>query len=77
MIKDKAQTAVNGRVLYKGCNAVLDHLACSLRASLEAVTRGVATFGKGMPLPSSRALRLTASRLAESIHIVLMDHRTA
>ena len=80
MIQDKAQSAGNGRVLFKGCNAVLDHLACSLRASREAVVRGVAPLGKGAPLPARRALRLecplgaTASRLAEPINIALLDH---
>jgi hypothetical protein len=29
MIQDKAPSAVNGRVHFKGCNAVLNHLACS------------------------------------------------
>ena len=73
MIQDKAQSAGNGRVLFKGCNAVLDHLACSLRASREAVVRGVAPLGKDAPLPARRALRPTASRLAESINITLLD----
>jgi len=64
MIQDKAHSAGNRRVLVKGCNAVLDHLACSLRASREAVVRGVTPFGKDMPLPTRRALRPSASRLA-------------
>ncbi len=74
MIQDKAWSAGNGRVLFKGCNAVLDHLACSLRASREAVVRGVAPLGKGGPLPARRALRPIASRLAEPINITLFDH---
>ncbi len=37
-------------VLYKGCNAVLDHPGDSLRASREAVVRGVAPLGKDAPL---------------------------
>ena len=74
MMQDKAQSAGYGRVLFKGCNAVLDHLACSLRASREAVVRRVAPLGKGAPLPASRALRPTASRLAEPINITLSDH---
>ncbi len=49
MIQDKARSAGNGRVLFKGCNAVLDHLAYSLRASREAVVRGVAPLGKDSP----------------------------
>ena len=74
MIQDKAQAARNGRVLFKGCNAVLNHLACSLRASREAVVRGVAPLGKGTPLPARRALRPTASQLAELINTPLLDH---
>ena len=46
MFQDKAQTAENGLVLFKGCNAVLGHLGTSLRASWEAVVRGVAPLGK-------------------------------
>jgi len=74
MIQDKAQSAENGRVLFKGCNAVLDHLACSLRASREAVVRGVTPLGKDTPLPARRALRPTASRLAESINTHMLNH---
>jgi hypothetical protein len=37
------------RVLYKGCNAVLDHSGGSLRASREAVVRVVAPLGKDTP----------------------------
>jgi len=33
-------------VLFKGCNAVLGHLGSSLRASREAVIRGVTPLGK-------------------------------
>ncbi len=29
MIQDKAQSAENGKSLFKGCNAVLDHLGGS------------------------------------------------
>jgi len=80
MIQDKAQPAGNGRVLFKGCNADVDHLARSLRASREAVVRGVAPLGKDAPLPARHALRLlcpvgaTASQLAELINITLLDH---
>ncbi len=56
MIQDKAQPAGNGR-LFKDCNAVLDHLGNSLRASREAVVRGVAHLGKDAPLPARRAWR--------------------
>ena len=37
MTQDKAQTAVNGHALNKGCNAGLSHLRASLRARREAV----------------------------------------
>ncbi len=60
MIQGKAQSAENGRVLFKGCDAVLDHPGGSLRASREAVVRGVAPLGKGLPFPARRALRPTA-----------------
>ena len=66
MIQDKAQYAVNGCSLNKGCNAVLSHLWVSLRARREAVICGVAALGKGAPFPARRALQLTASRHAES-----------
>jgi len=74
MIQDKAQSAENGRILFKDCNAVLDHLGGSLRASREAVVRFVAPLGKGMPFPARRASRPTASRLAELINPTLSDH---
>ena len=74
MIQDKAQPAGNGRVLFKGCNADVDHLARSLRTSREAVVRGVAPLGKDAPLPARHALRPAASQLAELINISLLDH---
>ena len=74
MIRDEAQSAGNGRVLFKDCNAVLNHLVCSLRAGREAVARGVAPLAKDSPLPARRALRPTASRLAERINTQLVDH---
>jgi hypothetical protein len=55
MFQDKAQTAKNGPVLLNGCNTVLGHLGTSLRASREAVVRGVTPLGKDMPLPARRA----------------------
>ena len=42
MIQDKALSAGNGLSLFKDYNAVLDYLGSSLRASREAVIRGVA-----------------------------------
>ena len=76
MIQDKEQSAENGRVLFKGCNAVLDHLGGSLRANREAVVRCVAPPGKGMSFPARRALRPTASRLAEPINITLREYQS-
>ncbi len=73
MIQDKAQSEGNGR-LFKDCNAVLNHLGSSLRASREAVVRGVAPLGKDAPLPARRAWLSTASRLAEPINSALLDH---
>ncbi len=75
MKQDKAQPAENGQVLFKGCNAVLVHLGGSLRASREAVVRGVAPVGKGMPFPASHALRSTAARLAEPTNITLQEYQ--
>ena len=60
MIQDKAQSAENGRPLFKDCNAVLVHLGSSLRASREAVVRGVAPLGKGLTIPGEA--RLAANR---------------
>ncbi|MFQ6004360.1 MAG: hypothetical protein ACE5OQ_02560 [Woeseia sp.] len=61
-------------VLFKVCNAVLDHPGGSLWASREAVVRCVAPLGKGMPFPARRASRSTASQLAELINIALQEH---
>jgi len=56
MSQDKAQCAVNGCSLNKGCNAGLSHLWVSLRAWREAVIYGVAPLGKGMPFLARHAL---------------------
>ena len=74
IIQDKAQAAGNGLVLDKGCNAVLDYLISSLRASREAPVHCVTTLGKDQPLPSSRALRTSTSRLAEHINYTYKEH---
>ncbi len=74
MIQDKTQFAGNGLVLAKGCNAVVGHQQCSLRASREAVDRGFTPLGKDMPLPARRALRPTTSRLAEHGNITLKEY---
>jgi len=73
MFQDKTQTAENGPFLLKGCNAVLGHLGTSLRASWEAVVRGIAALGKdraitcvpqhrGQPLPNSLNSQLSHGR---------------
>ena len=58
-VQDKAQTAGNGGSIGKGCNAVLNALASSLRASRKAIIRGVASFEKGITL--SCKMRLAAN----------------
>ncbi len=74
MFQDKAQTAKNGLVLLKGCNTVLGHLGTSLRASWEAVVRGVTPLGKDQPLPARPTLRATTSQLAELVIITLKEY---
>jgi hypothetical protein len=74
MTQDKAQPAVNGYPLNKGCNAVLGHLWTSPRARREAVICGVAPLGKGLPFPARRALQLTASRLADTYTLFVTPH---
>jgi hypothetical protein len=82
MIQDKTQSAENGCSLFKDGDAVLNHLASSLWASREAVVRGVASkrllfgapLGQDAPLPARRALRPTASRLAEHVNITLKEY---
>ncbi len=63
MTQDKAQSAVNGCSLNKGCNAVLSHLWASLRARRQVVICGVAFLGKDAPL-FAPSLVLPATRLA-------------
>ena len=74
MSQDKAQSAVNGYSLNKGCNAVLAHLWTSLRARREAAISGVASLVKGMPFPARRALLLTAARLADTYTLTVTPH---
>jgi len=74
MIQDKAQSANNGTVLVKVCNAVLVHLLSSLRASREVLVRGVTPLAKDQPLPARRALRPITSRLAEHGNITLKEY---
>jgi putative ABC transport system ATP-binding protein len=52
----------------------LGHLLSSLRASREAVVRGVTPLGKDQPLPARRAWRPTTSRLAEHGNITLKEY---
>ena len=74
MTQVKAQFAVNGCSLNKGCNAGLSHLWVSHRARREAVIYGVASFGKDQPFPARRALHLTASRHADMRHSYVTPH---
>ena len=74
MIQDEAESEENGRVLFEDCNAVLGHLGGSLRASREAVVRGVTPLGKDSPFPARRSLRPTASRLAEPVNNTMKEH---
>ncbi|MFQ6004620.1 MAG: hypothetical protein ACE5OQ_03875 [Woeseia sp.] len=74
MIQDQAQSTENGRVFFKDCNAVLDRLGGSLRASREVVIRFVAPLGKGPPFPARRALRPTTSRVAESVYVTMKEY---
>ncbi len=74
MIQGKAQFENNGPFLAESCNAVLDHLVCSLRANREAVVCGVAPFGKDKPFPAWCALHSTASRFAEPVNSALREH---
>jgi len=64
MTQVKAQPAVNGCSINKGCNAGLSHLWAFLRARREAIIRApqevplgcvVALLGKGTPFPAQRA----------------------
>jgi hypothetical protein len=74
MPQGKAQFAVNGYSIDKGCNAGLRHLWASLRARREAVICGVAPLGKDLPFPARRALQLTASRRADMCHLNVTPH---
>ncbi len=74
MIQDKTLSAENGCSLFKDSDNLLNHLASSLRASREGVVRGVAPLGKDAPLPATRALRPTPSRLAEPDNITLKEY---
>ena len=74
MFQDKAQSAENGLVLFKDCNAVLGHLGSSHRAGREAVGRCVAPLAKDAPLPARHALRSTASRPAEPNIVSVTEH---
>ena len=74
MIQDKAQFAVSGCSLNKGCNAGLDHLWASLRAWRETISCGVASLEKDMPFPARRALQLTVSRHADMWLLYVTPH---
>ena len=82
MIQDKTLYAENACSLVKENDKLLNHLASSLRASLEGVVRGcrfraltVGTpFVKDAPLPARRALRSRPSRLAETTNTILKEY---
>jgi hypothetical protein len=74
MTQDKAQFAVNGCSLNKGCNAVLGHLWVSLRARREAIICGVASLEKDMPFPAGRALQPMTSRHADMYNLYVTPH---
>ena len=74
MTQDKARSEETGTALFEGCNAGLDHLGGSLRASREAVVRCVPPLGKDSPFPPRRVSRTTASQLAEPITITMKEH---
>ncbi len=74
MTQVKAQSAVNGCSLNKGCNAGLSHLWASLRARREAIICGVASLEKDMPFPARRALQLMASRHADMCTLFVTPH---
>ena len=83
MIQHKAQPAINGYFLNKGCNVVLSRLWASLWARREAVICGVASLAKGTPFPARRALhpkgtsfgaQLTAARLADTYTLSVTPH---
>ena len=74
MTQDKAQFAVNGYSLNKGCNTVLSHLWVSLRARREAIICAVASLGKDQPFPARGTLQLTASRHADMYHLYVTPH---
>ncbi len=67
MIQDKAQPAINGCPLNKGCNAVLGYLLSSRRARQGDAICGVAFLEKGIPFSAERVLQLTAPCYAENI----------
>ena len=56
MVQDKTQSAGKWLVLFKGCTAVLGHLGSSLRASREAVVRGVTPLGKDQAIAGETCL---------------------
>ena len=66
MAQGKAQSALNGCSINKGCNTELSHLWVSLRARPEAIICDVAPLGKDQPFPARRALQLMASHRADT-----------
>ena len=75
MIRNKAQSAVNGCSLNKGCNVELNHLWASLRAQREAITCCVASLKKDMPFSARHALQLMAYRCADMRFLSFTPHK--
>ena len=74
MIQDKAQSADNGRSLLR---AVTPYWIICLAPFGRAGKRSFAAFrllARIGPLPARRALRPTASRLAEPVNITLKEY---
>jgi len=74
MSQDKAQSAVNGYSLNKGCNAVLGYLWASLRARREAVSCKARLAGNGVPFTRDATPQMTASRLADTYTLFVTPH---
>ncbi len=73
MIQVKAQPAVNGNSLSKGCNAGLDYLRASLRARREDIICGVTSLVKGATIPCETRLaaNIFSSRLMHDLYRTL------
>ena len=68
MFQDKAQTAENGMSFSRAATPVLGHLGTSLRASWEAVVRGVAPLDKDQAIACEARLRQLLPALLYLLH---------